>query len=429
MKSAALRDDAKGVSARFRSLARRDEAAVLLWGLGTGRRARALLREGSSVEVLALDIDPSRPEAAERIVGECELLTTARRGGRLTVVVGAASELAARLCTRAVPHRMEVDLGALANVPAAARALARTVERIHLEQADARRHGPQLRANLATNVDAIAAAPSLHAIAGMAAGQPAFVLAAGPSAARGMAWLVEASRHGPIIAVDTALPLCRAANVPVDCLVSVDPHPASADHLWQGTGDVGMLAFQPYCAPAIVDAFPQRVVALPRGDRLCDRATRMLDMASVPIAGTVLLYALQVAAALGCAPIVLVGADFAHVGGRSHAIGTATSRTVGPSGLVVADANGEPVPTSHSLLRFLAEVERHIGESPVQHIAIEGGGAAIAGARRVSHSAFARWLRGRAPARTATLSPPAALAPGAIARRRRIWSTLLGEFD
>jgi len=411
------------------SLARRDDATVLLWGLGTGRKARALLREGATLEVLALDVDPSRPEDAERIVDACELLTSARRDGRLTLVVGAASHLAARLGARAVPQRMEVDLGALAHVPAPARSLARTVERIHLEQADARRHGPQLRANLATNVAAMAAAPSLHTLAGTAAGRPAFVLAAGPSAAAATSWLSEARRHGPLVAVDTALPLCRAADVPVDCLVSVDPHPASAVHLSHGTGDVGMLAFQPYCAPAIVEAFPRRVLALPRGDQLCDRAARLLDMASLPIAGTVLLYALQIAAVLGCDPIVLVGADFAHVGGRSHAIGTATSRATGPSGLVVADANGEPVPTSHSLLRFLTAVEIHVAASSARHIAIDGGGAAIAGTRRVSHSAFARWLRCRAPAGTATLSLPAPLAPAAIARRRRVWSTLLGEFD
>jgi hypothetical protein len=179
----------------------------------------------------------------------------------------------------------------------------------------------------------------------------------------------------------------------------------------------------------IVDAFPQRVLALPRGDRLCDRAARMLDIPSVPVAGTVLLYALQVAATLGCDSIVMIGADFAHVGGRSHALGTATSKAMGPSGLVVADANGEPVPTSHTLLRFLAEVERHVAGSSAPHLVLEGGGAAIAGARRVSHSAFARWLKGRAPAKHASLAPPLVVAPAVIARRRQIWSTLLGEFD
>jgi hypothetical protein len=387
------------------------------------------LRDGATVEVLALDVDATRPEDAERIVAQCELLTAARLGGRLTLVVGAASDLAARLCTRAVPQRMEVDLGALANVPAASRSLARTVERIHLEQADARRHGPQLRANLTTNVAAMATAPSMHALADAGVGRPAFVLAAGPSAAQAMTWLPAARRLGPIIAVDTALPLCRAADISIDCLVSVDPHPTSAVHLARGTADVGMLAFQPYCAPAIVDAFPQRVLALPRGDRLCDRAARMLDLPSVPVAGTVLLYALQLAAVLGCDPIVLVGADFAHVGGRSHAIGTATSRPMDSSGLVVADANGEPVPTSHSLLRFLSEIERHIADASAQHIAIDGGGAAIAGARRVSHSAFARWVRGRAPASALGLASAPSLAPAAIARRRQIWSTLLAEFD
>lgn len=407
--------------------ARREDASVLLWGLGTGRRTRALLREGVTVEVLALDVDPRRPEDAERVVDACELLTAARSAGRLRLVVGAATELAARLAARDVPARMEVDLAALASVPPSARSLARTVERIHLEQADARRHGPRLRANLAENLDAIVSAPSLHALAGASAGRPAFVLAAGPSAASAMSWLGEARRHGPLVAVDTALPLCRRAGVPVDCLVSVDPHPTSAVHLSQGTDDVALLAFQPYCAPAIVDAFPNRVLALPRGDRLCDRAARMLDLPSLPIAETVLLYALQVAAALGCGPIVLVGADFAHVGGRSHAEGTATSRTLGPSGLVVEGTTGAAVPTSSSLLRFLAEVERHVAHTAVPHLAVDGGGAAIDGARRVSSSACARWLQRRPTIPARPLAALAPVSPAVAARRRTVWTTLVRE--
>ena len=156
-----------------------DEATVLLWGLGSGRRARALLREGASVEVLALDVDPRRPEVADRIVSECTLLTEAKRGGRLRLVVGAPGQLALRLVQRETPTRMEVDLGALANVPTEARSLARTVERIHLEQSEARRHAPQLRANLDANLDAMIHAPSLHAWAGAGAGRPGFMLAAG----------------------------------------------------------------------------------------------------------------------------------------------------------------------------------------------------------------------------------------------------------
>jgi hypothetical protein len=422
VKSARDPDDATDVQP-----ARREEASVLLWGLGTGRRTRALLREGASVEVLALDVDPRRPEDAERIVASCELLTAARTDGRLRLVVGAAADLATRLATRDVPTRMEVDLAALASVPAPARSLARMVERIHLEQADARRHGPQLRANSIANLDAIVDAPSLHTIAGASAGRPAFVLAAGPSAASAMDWLGEARRHGPLVAVDTALPLCRRAGVPVDCLVSVDPHPTSAVHLSEGSADVGLLAFQPYCAPAIVEAFPRRVLALPRGDRLCDRAARLLDLPSLPIANTVLLFALQVAATLGCGPIVLIGADFAHVGGRSHAVGTATSRALGPSGLVVENGSGEAVPTSSALLRFLADVERHIAESGVPHVAVDGGGAAIAGARRVSASACARWLRRRPTIPAAMLGAPAAVTPAVAARRRTVWTTLARE--
>jgi hypothetical protein len=255
------------------------------------------------------------------------------------------------------------------------------------------------------------------------------VLAAGPSAAAATTWLAGARRHGPLFAVDTALPLCRTAELPIDCLVSVDPHPTSAVHLGHGVAGVDVLAFQPYCAPEIVAAFPRRVLALPQGDRLCDRAASLLGLASVPIAGTVLLYALQVAATLGCDPIVLVGADFAHVGGRSHALGTATSRAIDPSGLEIAAADGSRVPTSHALLRFLAAVERHITTASARHVVVDGGGAAIAGARRISPAAIARAVRREPTSPRGPLPPPPAPRPSAIASRRAVLARLLGEFD
>ncbi len=410
------------------------EVLDVLWGLGSGRRARALLREGRRVEILALDVEPSRPELAQVIVSACDRLRVAQGDGRLRVVVGTPSGFAQRwreLGLGGAAVTMHVDLAALASVPPAARELAQTIERLHLERLDLQRFGARMRQNLVDNVDALATASPLSCWAGAAAGRPAFVLAAGPSARASMSWLADARALGPVVAVDTALPLCREFGVPIDCLVSVDPHAGSRVHLQRGADEVHALAFQPYCTPALVGAVGERVLALPAGDALCDRAASELGLPSLPVAGTVLLYALQVAAALGCDPVILVGADFAHVGGRTHAEGTATAQHAPPTGETIDDARGVAVPTSSALRRFAGDVARHIGRSGARHWRVEGGGAHLAGARTVEPAAVARWVRraarGRVPVRW--LPPPVAPEGATVAGRRATWRRLLGEFD
>lgn len=368
----------------------------VVWGLGSGRRVRGLLRDGASVEVLAIDAAPSDVMRIESVIGACTTLTEARRAGRLAVRVGTPAELAQRwrsLGELATPPRIHVDVAALAKVPEPAAALARLVIRLHDERRDHARFGARLRANLVENLDAMSSAESLSRFAGTARGRPAFVVAAGPSARAAAPWLRAAGRHGPVIAVDTALPLLREHDVAVDWLVSVDPHAASTVHLRGGTEGVARLAFQPYCTPAMVQAFEHRVLALPAGDPLCDRVAAELDLVSLPVAGTVLLYALQIAAVLGCDPVVVVGADLAHVGGRSHAIGTATAHAVTPSGNVAFDSAGNPVPTTSSLLGFLAAVEHHVAHTTSRAWFVDGGGARVRGARMVAADAIPRWLR------------------------------------
>lgn len=392
-----------------------------------------LLRAGHRVEVLAIDVDPTRPESARAIVGGCEELRGALGTGALVVRIAGPGQLAARfqgLADLRPRPQLEVDLVALMHVPAPARALARMVERIHVERSDLERFAPVLRGNVRANVDAMAGATSLAALAGHARGRLGVVLAAGPSASASLDWIAANRGVGPLIAVDTALPMCVRAGIAIDYLVSIDPHAASAVHLQRGCAGVGVLAFQPYTAPAIVAALPERVLALPEGDRLCDAVALRTDLPRLPVAGTVLLYALQLAAQLGCDPIVIVGADFAHVGGRSHADGTATSITTTPTGVSARSRDDREVASSTALLRFHSEVERHLARTAVRHVAVDGGGAAIAGARMVGRDALARWItrraRNDAPWRRPALP---AVADSTVATGRALWTSLLDAFE
>ncbi len=407
--------------------------SCVLWGLGSGRRARALLRAGHRVEVLALDVDPSRPEQARAVVAGCEELHNAMQHGELIVRVAQPAHLASRFqgLADACPRpQLEVDLAALMSVPQPAQALARMIERIHIERRDVARFGSVLRDNLRRNLDASASAISFEALAGTARGRLGVVLAAGPSASASLEWIAATRNVAPLIAVDTALPMCERACVSIDYLASVDPHAASAVHLQRGTTGVGALAFQPYASPAVVAAFSERVLALPAGDLLCDAVAERTGLPRLPVAGTVLLYALQLAAQLGCDPIIVVGADFAHVGGRSHAEGTATSVATSPSGITALTRHNREVASSTSLLRFRSDIERHIANTSAHHIAVDGGGAAIAGTRMVDRHAVARWLQRRmrteTPWRRAPLTPAS---DDCIATQRRIWSHLLDAFS
>ena len=400
----------------------------IAWGLGTGRHVRRAAAAGDDLLVFAIDIAPRDAGVIDRIVASRPELVQARADGRLEVVVGTPDELARRFCALTVggvAPEMLVSLAALDAAPEPARRLAKTIEKIHLEQRDAKRFGVTLRGNLRANADAIAGSPGLDELANACADHPAFVLAAGPSAANAVPWLADASRHGPIIAVDTALSLAARANVRVDVLTSVDPHAGSSAHVEAGRECVDVLAFQPFCAPSVVDAFERRVIALPQGDRLCDRLAALLHLPSLPPGGTVLLYAMQVAEILGCDPIVLVGADLAFVGGRSHADGTARADDM-PAYLMAANSNGQEVATSFALERFRSEVESWIQSSSARYRFIDGGGAAISGARRISPAAIARIVaRERDQPRRRFRFP---VEPDHGPRRAAL-DTLLNEFD
>jgi hypothetical protein len=404
---------------------------AVVWGLGSGRKARALLRDGARVLVYAIDVAADRSDVVEAVVTACDRLRTARRDGRLTIVHGSAAELARAF--RQLPDDgvvMHVDLAALASVPEPARALARTIERLHLEQTDLHRFAARLRDNLRDNLVALCDAAPVTAWSGAASGRPGFVLAAGPSARAAMPWLAAARRHGPLFAVDTALPLCREHALPIDCLVSVDPHPRSAVHLSRGCDDVGALAFQPFCAPSVVQGFARRLCALPAGDRLCDDVAQALALPRLHAGGTVLLYALQLATLVGCDPIVLVGADFAHVGGLSHAEGTATATRMAPSGALAPTAAGTLVPTTTALQRFRGEIEDHLAQQRDRALWwVDGGGAAIAGSRRTDGAAMTRLWR-RAPSQAWTsLPPPPATQAHEHARRLQVWQRALARHD
>jgi hypothetical protein len=411
----------------------------VVWGLATGRHLLGPLEQGERILVLAIDLLPPGTAEVEATITGHPILQRAIQEGRLEIRVEDAPCLARRFASLqrsgGGQPAMDVHLPALLMAPPAAQPLARLVERIHLEHRSHPRVAERMRNNLAANLESMAAAPGIDQLVLTPPHRPGFVLAAGPSARAALPYLRQVRTWGPLLVVDTALPLCQAQNIPVDLVASVDPHPKSRDHVRGGSRGTGILAFQPYCHPEVVAAFPRRVWASPCGDLLFDRVSPDLGLPQVETFNTVLLYAVQIAEKVGCDPIVMVGADLAHVGGLSHARGTASARFVPDVPLSAPNCTGQAVPTTRALQRFQADLERHIRGSAHEYWVVDGGGAAIRGAWRTGWEELLPVLSSR----TAATGDPARLgcwlhlsqvpSPEEAARRLELLRQVLAEFD
>ena len=381
---------------------------VVVWGLGSGGHLYAPLEQGKRVLVLAIDLAPGSEPVIERILDKDPLLSRARRSGQLEILIGSVSRLAARFgeCESwGETPEVVVHMPVMDHVPRAARPLAKTLERTATERRRPQRAQRTMRRNLRRNVEAIAAAPSLDALTTSTRG-PAFVLAAGPSAAPAVEALAGLGAPGLVIGVDTVVPLCVGAGLRLDIVCSVDPNRESARHVetLASPTTAPALCFQPYCCPEVVQAFERRFVAVPKGDRLFDELAPSLELTAVDTHGTVLTFAIQVALKLRCDPIVLVGADFAHVGGHSHAPGTAHAQRIEAVGSTTLDSRGRSIPTTRVLRGYQDATERLIAGSTARFFAVDGGGAAIEGASMIGLDKTRHW-RGESSPRLETPGP------------------------
>jgi hypothetical protein len=189
--------------------------------------------------------------------------------------------------------------------------------------------------NILRNLPAIVTATPVQSLRGRCAGEPAFVVAAGPSLDKNIAHLSQAREHGWVIAVDTALGPLRKANVMPHLLVAYDPTPLNERHFagWPDLQDT-ILAFHPEVHAGIPRTYlgKARLVVVHDGE---SRLLRSLGLAPRPgegVARAVMTghLAFNLAVYLGCDPIILVGMDLAFppAGGSTHATGTALGRLV-----------------------------------------------------------------------------------------------------
>ncbi|HPO07599.1 MAG TPA: DUF115 domain-containing protein [bacterium] len=188
--------------------------------------------------------------------------------------------------------------------------------------------------NAIRNLPAILTATPVRSLKGRCAGEPAFVVGAGPSLDRNIALLKQARDLGWVIAVDTALTPLRNAGVSPQILVTFDPTALNERHFpdWPDMGDT-LLAFHPEVHSEIPRRYlgKARLLCLDDGENQLLRHLRLSPPGEgLPRAAMTGHLAFNLAVLLGCDPIVLVGMDlaFPNPGGKTHASSTALTRVV-----------------------------------------------------------------------------------------------------
>jgi hypothetical protein len=300
-------------------------------------------------------------------------------------------------------------------------------ERVRHEHRLASLVAPILRENYRRNLPAAWAATGLDALAGSLAGEPAILVAAGPSLDEAAASLRGLGSRAWIFCVDTALRRIVGEGVQPDLAFSVDPHRSSLRH-FEGVPLEAPLAFLPSVFPEVVARHRgPTLVALPRGDRLGEALERSSGKGLVGVAGTVSYFAIEVALRLGCDPLIFVGLDLAIRGVQHHCTG-AVAHAAPKARLLVPGQDGGEVETTAALDRFRHAIELRIAELPGRtFVNTSPTGARIGGALAVTlGEAIARWCA-RPRSRSLGMYGRAVAPPAPPAAWQRVWAEVLGE--
>lgn len=338
---------------------------------------RALDRWAPSTRVLALEPDPLvwRRQTMTEPIGDW------MRTGRLRYLAGpgySGADEAWRLFPAAADgYRLVVHprlaSGSAANLEAA-RVLKRIVFGARANAEARRRFAPTYLTNAVRNLPAIVRGRNVGALENRYQGIPALIIAAGPSLDGALPHLAALRDRALLVAVDTAMRPLLAAGIEPHLVVGVDPGRWNARHFeyLRATTDTHLVS-ELALAPSAVDTFGDRTFWFRVGDHqpwpwFRDHG---LSVSELPVWGSVLTAAFQVAHLAGCDPLIFVGADLAYTGNRPYCRGTTyeydwatlvseghelgtiwQQRVTGPKVRTASSVAGREVSTTSSMLSF-----------------------------------------------------------------------------
>lgn len=171
------------------------------------------------------------------------------------------------------------------------------------------------------NIGKFREATTIGRLAGALCGVPAIVVAAGPSLNKNMSLLSEAVDRAVICVVNTAYETVQDVVVPhfVSCIESVH-FVEKQNNRWEDTSKTTLIA-SPHVHPSILDReWAHVVVSISQGvSSVADDIAERIEETPINACGSVANMAVAEMHALGCNPIVIVGADCAFTGGSQYA--------------------------------------------------------------------------------------------------------------
>lgn len=241
--------------------------------------------------------------------------------------------------------------------------------------------------NAGANALAIANSHSVSALHGAHTGEPAVLVAPGPSLQKNISLLKSFAGYAKIIVLDAAVRPVTAAGVTPDYVVTLDPQSIVGRYVPQPLDEPARLIWFAESQPEVVSRFPAE-------RRFLARAAQQIDHGPDELfaSGSVLLPALDLCRIAGCDPIIFTGLDFAYGHGRSHVRGSLAGGRNTITDRSCEGYFGLPVRTIDAFYIYLRQAGEFIGRTmPGRRVwdATEGG-AAIDNTQRMAldHALF-----------------------------------------
>ena len=247
--------------------------------------------------------------------------------------------------------------------------------------------------NILRNLPRLAAAPGVSELFCMFRGKPAVLVSAGPSLNKHLPRLKELQGRAVIICVDTAMRAVLAAGIKPDLVAAVDFTPTNLKHFKGVDTSALPVVAASIVYPACLEEHKGPLFSLFNDYPITDWLIPFLgDAGHVVVGDSTAHTAFHIADNMGCSPLILIGQDLAHTGGRTHADGVATCTAVADrkDGLSVNGWYGDKVSTTSALMTMLKHFEQKIGETKMKVINATEGGARIEGAEHITFEEAAR---------------------------------------
>ncbi|MCB1140071.1 MAG: DUF115 domain-containing protein [Leptospiraceae bacterium] len=188
--------------------------------------------------------------------------------------------------------------------------------------------GPLWVRNLYSNFTEFLNAGELVELQGAGKGKAAVLLGAGPSLTDHLPAIAASPRRDEflIIAVDTALSVCRMHGLEPDFALTVDPQPINFYHMAGESFRRTILIADPACSPLALRRWKGPLLRLQNPfplSRELARISNHLNEDSLGYGGSVSTNAYDLALYLECSEVLMVGQDLSFPASRVHASGAA----------------------------------------------------------------------------------------------------------